>query len=127
MKFIASCSAALLALSVSTQLYAQEIEPINSGDETMVIIDDDMLVDDVVNRIELPTSASPQAVESAAFGLGTANSAREDGRAFGQRQAADARARGADARDNARSAAQEAGRTSREETRGSVPGGIGRP
>jgi hypothetical protein len=62
--------------------------------------DDDLTMDAVgldeqpealLNTIALPEEASEEAVENAAFGLDTANQARELGREFGERMAEDAR------------------------------------
>jgi hypothetical protein len=58
------------------------------GDEdTIVLIDDETTVEDIVSQIRLPESASETAREKAAKGLETANAARDGGRAFGQSMA----------------------------------------
>lgn len=62
------------------------------GDEdTMDVMDESATPDEVMHRIELPEDASDTAREAAAFGLDTANEARERGRDFGQERAEQAR------------------------------------
>nr|WP_286775704.1 hypothetical protein [[Pseudomonas] sp. BICA1-14] len=131
MKTIKTGVAVMLALGISLAAHAQEAEPVIVEDDTMVVVDDETEVEDVVNQIELPATASPEGVENSAFGLDTANQAREQGREFGQQQANEARNRGLDARENAREAARESARESarsdaRSDQRG-APNDIPRP
>jgi hypothetical protein len=127
MKIIKTGVAVMLTLGVSLAAHAQEAEPVIVEDDTMVVVDDETAVEDVVNQIELPATASPEGVENSAFGLDTANQAREQGREFGQQQANEARNRGLDARENAREAARESARSNaRSEQRG-APNDIPRP
>lgn len=113
-----------LALFVAAPSYAQQ-------DDTMVVIDDEMSVDEVTNVIELPQEAAAEASENAAQGLDTANAAREGGREFGAQQAERARERGQEARDNAGQDARERAREARDNQGGrdvgGRPSGVGRP
>ncbi len=72
--------------------------------------------EDSVERtpLSLPETASDQARESSAFGLATANEARERSREFGQDRAADAREAAAERADEARTAGQERAAEARE-------------
>ena len=69
-----------------------------NGEETIALLPEDAELPDVVTAaIDLPKDAngeyrpSARAVESSAKGLATANAAREDGRAFGQSMAEQAK------------------------------------
>lgn len=76
-------------LIMSPAVYADD-----ETEDTMTVVEEGQTPEDVVHTLALPEDASDQARESAAFGLDTANRAREDGRAFGQEMAE--RARGGD-------------------------------
>lgn len=89
-----------LGLLGASPLYAQD-------EDTMIVIDDETTIDEVTNVLELPEDASAEAVENSAFGVDTANRAREDGRAFGEQQAAEARSRGQEARETAGESARD--------------------
>lgn len=100
----------------------------SGDDEDVAVSDDEESVEHAV--IELPAEASEQARESAAFGLDTANAAREGGRAFGQERADEARERVAERREEARQqAGQERAAEARERAseRGGPEQGQGRP
>lgn len=80
--------------------------------------------------IALPEAASDQARESAAFGLETANEARERGRELGQERAQEAREAAAERREEARlTTGQERAAEARERAtgRGEAAEGRGRP
>lgn len=64
------------------------------ADDTMTVVEEGQAPEDVVQTLALPDDASDQARESAAFGLDTANRAREGGRELGEEMAE--RARGGD-------------------------------
>ena len=99
-------SVLLVALLAATGWSGQAV----ADDEvTMEVVDDaDADERDYVDDIALPEAASETARDSAAFGLDTANDAREraseDGRAFGQATAREAREQGRDAGNAARAA-----------------------
>lgn len=114
--------ALLLALGLAGPLHV-----LAQDEDTMVVIDDDAVVEDVVHDIELPETASPTAVERSAFGLETANQARELGREFGQRRAEEARERGQDAREGARESALEEARERGRGAAGGPPSGLPTP
>lgn len=95
----------LLPGLIATPVWADEEE---GDDVTMEVVSDaDADEGEFVDEIELPEAASDTARDNAAFGIDTANDAREnaseDGRAFGERTASEARERGREA-DNASSA-----------------------
>jgi hypothetical protein len=89
-------SAILLGLAISPIVHADD-------DLTMDVVELGQVPQDIVNTIVLPDSAAEQARTSSAFGLETANrarqmrgnetaaEARELGREFGERMAEDAR------------------------------------
>jgi hypothetical protein len=69
-------------------IYAQE----QDNEITMDILDSSIAGEETLGaRIELPERAAERARERSAFGLETANQARERGREFGQERAAEAR------------------------------------
>ena len=76
--------AALIALGFPAAAWAQQ----HDLEVTIRMVPADAAADAATKVIELPASASPQAQESSAFGLGVANKAREmrgeRGREFGQ-------------------------------------------
>ena len=83
-------AATLLALS--GYAFAQD------GEQTIALLPEGAELPDVVTAaIDLPKDAdgeyrpSVRAIESSAHGIATANAAREDGRAFGERMAAQAK------------------------------------
>lgn len=101
--------ATAIGIAAPLSLHAEEI------DFDLDVVDVEDTEGDVAHRLSLPESASQQAVESAQFGLDTANEARERGREFGQERAQEARERAQDARErgqatgaSARGAAQDA-------------------
>ncbi len=95
----------------------------DTEEDTMTVVDMDGAPEDVVNVLELPDVAAEAAVEAAARGLGTAERAREDGRAFGEQQAERAREdgrafgreQGESARERARDARESAGESARDQ------------
>lgn len=103
MKKSNSKNIAILALIGAMGLFT--VAPIYA--DTMVVIDEDTSVDDVANVLELPENVSPEAATNSTRGLDTANAAREGGREFGEQQAASARSRGQDARENAGAGARD--------------------
>ncbi len=104
-------AAGVFALSVSFAATAEE------NDVELDLLDEGEIEDDMVNRLELPESASDQGRESSRHGLDTATEARERGREFGQERAAEARERGQAAQDAARD-----GRDAARERRGPPQG-----
>jgi hypothetical protein len=91
MKYISPFVALGLASLISASSLAQH------GEDTVVLLPEGAELPDVVTAaIDLPKDAngeyrpSVQAIESSARGLATANSAREDGGAFGAQMAAQA-------------------------------------
>ena len=91
MKYISLFVGSALACLFSASTLAQ------NGEDTVVLLPEGAELPGVVTAaIDLPKDAdgeyrpSVQAVESSAKGLTTANSAREDGRAFGAQMAANA-------------------------------------
>lgn len=52
----------------------------NSGEDTMVVVDENQRPDDIVNQITLPGNASQAGVENAQQGVGTASQVRERNR-----------------------------------------------
>lgn len=57
-------------------------------DVTLSVVEDEGEAEEqLVNDIELPADADEQAQENAAFGLDTANQARQQGREFGEERA----------------------------------------
>ena len=91
MKYISPFVASALACLFGASSLAQ------NGEDTVVLLPEGAELPEVVTAaIDLPKDAdgeyrpSVQAVESSAKGLATANSAREDGRAFGAQMAANA-------------------------------------
>lgn len=110
-KWLAMMAAGLFAMSVSFAATAQE------DDVDLDVVEAEETEGELVNRLELPESASDQGVESSQFGLDTANEAREKGREFGQERALEARESGADSAREASeraSAAREAGEAAQE-------------
>lgn len=96
MKTMKLTVAILLALGLigATPVLAQDDDgpPENVPPEDAIdVVDENTTPDEVMNRIELPEDASDTAREAAAFGLDTANEARERGRDFGQERAEQAR------------------------------------
>jgi hypothetical protein len=65
----------------------------NTGDNMDVVESEDAGEEAVGSKITLPESAAPEAHENAAYGLETANEAREGRREFGEDRAAGARER----------------------------------
>lgn len=99
-KFSATTVGGLLLCLMSVPGWADDDEPL--GDISMQVVDaPDAGEQDYVEEIDLPTAASSNAAENAAFGLETANEARdrarENGSAFGQSVAQEARERARDA------------------------------
>lgn len=88
---LSALTVSLVLFGTAGPVWAQE--DVNDVDdvEMEVVEDPDAGEMAYVADIELPDSASDQAVESAAAGLGTANEARDDGRSFGQDTAREAR------------------------------------
>lgn len=97
----------VFALSLSFAATAQE------DDLELDVVEEGETEDEMVNRLELPESASDEGRESSALGLDTANEARERGREFGQERAEEARERAQASQDAARE-----GRESARERRG---------
>lgn len=84
---------------------------------TLTVVEADENVEDVVNTIELPEEASEVAKESAAFGLATANAARqrgEEGADEIEGEAAGAAEQAKEAAKNAREAARESAKNANE-------------
>lgn len=75
---------ALLAL-VCSAAHGQDAPP--AEEDTMMVVEEGMTPEDIVRVIQLPERAAATAGERAAKGLGAANSARQDGRTFGQSMA----------------------------------------
>lgn len=97
---------ALLLCLLAAPAWAQDDAPLD--DVTMEVVDDPQADErEYVDEIRLPTEASPEARENAAFGVDTANEARErardEGQAFGQSTAQEARKLGRDAGNAAKS------------------------
>lgn len=93
-----------------TPVLAEDEDSDPDDDITMAVVEEGELPDAVFEQIELPEEAAAIAVERSERGLDTANTAREDGRAFGQAMAEEARERanGADeAAEDARSDARD--------------------
>lgn len=117
-KWLAMMAAGLLAMGVSFAATAQEY------DLELDVVEAGETEGELVNRLELPESASDVGVENSRFGLDTANEAREKGREFGQERAMEAREFGADSAREASeraSAAGEAGEAA-QEARDGAPG-----
>lgn len=96
----------LLLCLLATPAWAQDDAPLD--DVTMEVVDDPQADErDYVDEIRLPTEAAPAARNNAAYGLDTANEARErareEGEAFGQSGAQEARELGRDAANAAKS------------------------
>lgn len=126
MKTMKLSIAMLLALGLigATPVLAQDDDgpPENvPPEDAMDVVDENATPDEVMNRIELPEDASDTAREASAFGLDTANDARERGRDFGQERADQARDQarefGQDRAEQAREQAQEFGRDQAAEAR----------
>jgi hypothetical protein len=85
----------------SPAVYADD--PADPADDTITVVDEDATPEDVTNTIALPSSASDTGRENSQQGIDTANNAREmrgnataaeareQGREFGERAAAEAR------------------------------------
>lgn len=80
----------MLGLFVSAPVWAQDAEELE-GDDTITVLDEGEDPSNLENDLALPEDAAPEGVENSAFGLETANQARELGREFGQQRAAEAR------------------------------------
>jgi hypothetical protein len=77
---------------VALLLAAGTVQAQDEGEETLTLMNSDAeLPDAVTEAIVLPDSASAEGVERSAFGLETANAARERGADFGAEMAENAR------------------------------------
>lgn len=131
--------ATLLALGLigATPAFAQGDE--GPPEDAITVVDENATPDEIMNRIELPEGRPDQAAEASAYGLETANAAREQGRDFGQERAEQAReqaqefgeSQAAEARERATEGArdqaidervQEARETAAEASRGAAGG-----
>jgi hypothetical protein len=77
--------AIVLGLALSPAVFADD------NDATLDVVEVDGTSEDFVNTIALPEEAADEGHDNAAFGIDTANEAREYGREFGERIADDAR------------------------------------
>jgi hypothetical protein len=75
---------------------------------TITVVGEDEDPQTVFEVISLPASAAPKATENSQRGLETANQARENGKAFGQAKADEAKEKGKAAKNNASNAAANA-------------------
>jgi uncharacterized protein GlcG (DUF336 family) len=82
-------SGAILALALSNTAWAQQ----QDLEVTMDVVPANALPDAVTREIKLPDTAVDRAREAAAFGLETANKARQLGREFGREVSQTARDR----------------------------------
>lgn len=100
----------LLAIPLAGLIAMPLLAADDDGDDpvTMEVMGESDDPDEVFERIELPEQASAIAVERSERGLNTANTAREDGRAFGQSMAEEARERAGGAGESAEDARSEA-------------------
>jgi hypothetical protein len=103
---------ALMLISALLPGQAFADEPNGEDDEITMEVIEDLQGD--VSQIQLPTAASDVAQENAAYGLETANAAREDGRAFGQSMAEMRGAQGGDIASEARQSAADAATDARQ-------------
>lgn len=97
---------------------AQEIDDL---DVTMNLVEEGEELANVMEPIVLPNFAAPQGVENSAFGLASANDARNQGREFGQGRAEEARLRGEEARTAAADNAEEALTRARQNVKDRIP------
>lgn len=119
-KFLYSSFIFAVFTLTGVSVQAQESDEL---DLTMDLVEEGDDLDNIVEQIELPADASAQAVESSAFGLETANAAREQGREFGQARAEEARQRGEEARGQAADNADEGLSRARQNVQDNIPGG----
>jgi len=81
---------ALVCLSWGTGAYAASQ---NSDDDTMTVVEEGAMPDDIVNVIQLPPRASPAAGENVQRGSANADEAVQTGGSFGRQIADEARAK----------------------------------
>jgi hypothetical protein len=94
-------------MALAPLAHADESQSID--DATITVVEEGDTPDDVVNVIDLPASAAPNALQNSAAGQDTANSAKENANDFGQQVAEDAR--GNAVSDQAREDAKQQGRS----------------